>query len=381
MQDLQQQVTALIFVAENAITIEEIRESLIKFHPKEEFDEERIATILEAIRLQYMSPEFPFELVEIGGGLQFMTKPAYHKLVSVYVNQKFKRRLSKAAMETLSIIAYKQPVTKAEMEQIRGVNCDHGVQKLLEKELIKISGRSDGPGRPLLYSVGEIFMDYFGINSIDDLPKLKDIEPPANEIGGEESSDYFEEGSGVKGAMVNGEFVAVNGTSKNGTAQTEEENPTTADEVETLEGEASGEQPENLEETAATQDTETTEVAETEETVEEAEEAVVDKTATTEEEETTEEIVTKEVEDIPEEAVETTEQVLEEANEATEEIAEFENDESQEEASSNGEWEKRDEEEEELDPWFRKKASDDEIQRIKNKALEHIGGLDTDETE
>src|SRR5262249_55130893 len=91
---------------------------------------------------------------------------------------KFLKRLSAAALETLAIIAYKQPITKTEIESIRGVNCDYTVQKLLEKELIIISGRNEKhPGQPLLYSTSKNFMDYFGINSPDELPKIKEVTP------------------------------------------------------------------------------------------------------------------------------------------------------------------------------------------------------------
>jgi segregation and condensation protein B len=89
---------------------------------------------------------------------------------------KFLKRLSAAALETLAIIAYKQPVTKGEIESIRGVSCDYTVQKLLEKELIIISGRNEKlPGHPLVYATSRNFMDYFGINSTDDLPKIKEV--------------------------------------------------------------------------------------------------------------------------------------------------------------------------------------------------------------
>jgi segregation and condensation protein B len=94
-----------------------------------------------------------------------------------------KKRLSRSALETLSIIAYKQPVTKSELERIRGVNCDYAIQKLLEKELVAIQGRSDGPGRPLLYGTSDKFMDYFGLKSLDDLPKPKEFREPSNQIG------------------------------------------------------------------------------------------------------------------------------------------------------------------------------------------------------
>nr|HAD51544.1 SMC-Scp complex subunit ScpB [Algoriphagus sp.] len=94
-------------------------------------------------------------------------------------------RLSTAQMETLSIIAYKQPVTKGEIEQIRGVNCDYSVQKLLEKELVEIKGKSDQIGRPLIYGTSPKFMEYFGINSIQELPQPKDFSQPDNQIGEE----------------------------------------------------------------------------------------------------------------------------------------------------------------------------------------------------
>ena len=91
--------------------------------------------------------------------------------------------MSQAALETLSIVAYKQPISKTEIEQIRGVSCDYAIQKLLEKELVAILGRSESPGRPLLYGTSERFMDYFGIKSLKDLPKLKDFKEVENEIG------------------------------------------------------------------------------------------------------------------------------------------------------------------------------------------------------
>ncbi len=97
---------------------------------------------------------------------------------------KEKKRLSTAALETLAIIAYKQPISKPELEHIRGVSCDYSIQKLLEKELIVIAGKSDGPGKPLLYATSKNFMDHFGLRSVKDLPKLKDIQSAeANEIG------------------------------------------------------------------------------------------------------------------------------------------------------------------------------------------------------
>ena len=91
--------------------------------------------------------------------------------------------MSTSALETLAIVAYKQPITKSEVEQIRGVNCDYAIQKLLEKELIEIKGKADTVGKPLIYGTNDKFMDYFGINSLNDLPTPKDFRQEENEIG------------------------------------------------------------------------------------------------------------------------------------------------------------------------------------------------------
>lgn len=137
---------------------------------------DQVETAMEAIREKYASDFYPFEVRETGGGWQFLTKRDYYKTVAQINGDKFLKRLSTAALETLAIIAYKHPITKGEMEAIRGVNCDYTVQKLLEKELIVISGRNEKmPGQPLLYATSRSFMDYFGLNSSEDLPRIKEI--------------------------------------------------------------------------------------------------------------------------------------------------------------------------------------------------------------
>jgi segregation and condensation protein B len=137
---------------------------------------EQVTAALEAIREKYDSEFYPFEIRESGGGWQFLTKKEYHKTVALLVGDKFLKRLSAAALETLAIIAYKQPITKGDIESIRGVNSDYSVQKLLEKELIVISGRNEElPGKPLVYSTSRSFMDYFGLNSAEELPSIKEV--------------------------------------------------------------------------------------------------------------------------------------------------------------------------------------------------------------
>jgi len=182
MDQLVQHIESLVFVSENPISLKTIKSCLEEtFETK--LKKPVLETAIKELQEKYNQEHYSFELIEIAGGFQFLTKPAYHNSINTLLKQNNKRRLSKAALETLSIIAYKQPVPKSEMEKIRGVSCDYSVQKLLEKELITITGRSEAPGRPLLYGTSEKFMDYFGLKSIEDMPKLKDFTEPENEIG------------------------------------------------------------------------------------------------------------------------------------------------------------------------------------------------------
>ncbi len=182
MQHLAQQIEALIFTAEQPISIQEMKtcmEDLFEAKVKED----DLKTAIAELQERYAQEVYAIEILEIAGGFQFMTKAAFHPVVGQYLRQTTKKRLSRAAMETLSIIAYKQPTTKSEMEKIRGVSCDYAVQKLLEKELVDIKGRSDGPGKPLIYGTSEKFMDYFGLKNLGELPKPKDFREPDSEIG------------------------------------------------------------------------------------------------------------------------------------------------------------------------------------------------------
>src|ERR1700677_4586375 len=114
---------------------------------------EQIQTAIDGIIEKYSSEFYPFEVRESGGGWQFLTRKDYHKTIAQLNGEKYLKRLSSAALETLAIVAYKQPITKGEIESIRGVNSDYSIQKLLEKELVVISGRNDDmPGKPLVYS-------------------------------------------------------------------------------------------------------------------------------------------------------------------------------------------------------------------------------------
>ncbi len=182
MKNLLQHIEALVFSADQPITFKEIKicleDSVVGPINKKDI-EDALVVLIE----KYQADDYAFEVVAIAGGYQFLTKGAYHDIIGTLLKLKTKKKLSRAALETLSIIAYKQPMTKTEIELIRGVNSDYSVQKLLEKELVTITGRSDKPGRPLLYATSPKFMDYFGLASLKDLPKLKEFKVTDNEIG------------------------------------------------------------------------------------------------------------------------------------------------------------------------------------------------------
>ncbi|PPK85496.1 segregation and condensation protein B [Neolewinella xylanilytica] len=182
MQSLPQHIEALIFAAPQSVSLEDIR-AVLRESVGAEFNDEALLEAIAALRRRYDHAEHSFEVVEIAGGYRFMTKGAYHQTIGTHLRQQSTKKLSRSALETLSIIAYKQPVTRSDLEKIRGVSCDYAIQKLLEKELVTITGRADTVGKPLLYGVTEKFMDYFGIRSMNDLPQPKEFQLPENTIG------------------------------------------------------------------------------------------------------------------------------------------------------------------------------------------------------
>ncbi len=212
-------IEALIFASEKPLTTLEITElvnnALAYMDDKISLDQ--VEASLEGITEKYSAEFYPFEVKQSGGGWQFLTRKEFHKTVAQLNGEKFLKRLSSASLETLSIIAYKQPVTKGEIESIRGVSSDYAVQKLLEKELIIISGRNEkAVGQPLLYSTSKNFMDYFGINSADELPKIKEVlaeqlvEPTLmnNPMGNEEKNEDNDETVAL--AVTDGGELVVN---------------------------------------------------------------------------------------------------------------------------------------------------------------------------
>jgi segregation and condensation protein B len=189
MDFLQNHIEALIFCSQESVKVEEIRQCLSEMF-EAEVPVEDIEAALDGLIQKYEPEIYPFQIYRIGGGYQFLTKPAYQSSLSIFLKQKSKKRLSTSALETIAIVAYKQPITKSQIEQIRGVNCDYAIQKLLEKELVEIKGKSDGVGRPVLYGTSDKFMEYFGINDLKDLPHPKEFTKDENSIGEETEDDF-----------------------------------------------------------------------------------------------------------------------------------------------------------------------------------------------
>jgi segregation and condensation protein B len=216
-------IEAIIFASDRPLPALEVTDLLNNAFGfmDDKISHDQVETAIEGIMEKYASEFYPFEIIESGGGWQFLTKKDYHKTIAQLNGDKFMKRLSAAALETLAIVAYKQPVTKGEIESIRGVSADYAVQRLLEKELIIISGRNEKlPGHPLIYSTSKSFMDYFGINSSDDLPKIKEVlaeqlvEPTAVRGG----AAFAEEDDAEKPLAVaeSGELIQENKSNHNG---------------------------------------------------------------------------------------------------------------------------------------------------------------------
>jgi segregation and condensation protein B len=163
-------VEALLIAAEQPVTQERIDETL-----GDEFSID-LPEVVEKLNQFYSESRRSFFIMEVAGGYQIVTRKSYEELVRRYLNRSGRMRLSNAALEALAIIAYRQPVARPDIDQIRGVNSDGVLSTLLEKELIMVAGRAETPGRPLLYKTTQEFLRYFGLNSVADLPRLKELE-------------------------------------------------------------------------------------------------------------------------------------------------------------------------------------------------------------
>lgn len=178
---LEHIVEAIIFSSPDPVVVEDVI-SILSGQDEGLFVED--AQIHEAVSIlnaEYEQQRRSFRIVTEAGGYCFKTQPAFHKWLRMFQHKNEQRRLSQAALEALAIVAYKQPVSKPEVDKIRGVDSGYVIRQLLEKDLVIVSGRSDSPGRPLLYKTSEIFLRHFGLNNIDDLPRPREIEEILND--------------------------------------------------------------------------------------------------------------------------------------------------------------------------------------------------------
>jgi segregation and condensation protein B len=188
MDFLINHIEALIFCSPAPIKLSDLKACLSEMF-NADIPEDDILNAVKKLEEKFSSDTYAFQIFKSAGGYQFLTKPAYQASIGILLKQQSKKRLSTSAMETLSIIAYRQPINKTEIENIRGVNCDYAVQKLLDKGLIEILGKSDAVGRPILYGTSPKFMEYFGISDLSDLPTPKDFSQEINSIGAPAEGD------------------------------------------------------------------------------------------------------------------------------------------------------------------------------------------------
>ncbi|MEX0648501.1 MAG: SMC-Scp complex subunit ScpB [Balneolaceae bacterium] len=169
-------IEALIFSSPEPIPWEKI--SSIIHESEEELDPDRnvILKIVDQLNQRFEENDLSFRIEETGGGFTFTTQPRFHPWLSIFQHENAYRKLSQSAIESLAIVAYRQPVTKPEIDQIRGVDSGYILRQLLEKMLVKVAGRADSPGKPLLYKTTSYFLKHFGINSVNELPKPREID-------------------------------------------------------------------------------------------------------------------------------------------------------------------------------------------------------------
>ena len=165
-------VEAVLFASTELVTVRQLRELV-----DAALSQTRVQKLVESINLRLRSGNHPFEVTAAAGGWRLRTRADYYPWLKGLFKDVQNRRLSQAVLETLAVVAYKQPITKAEIEAVRGVSADGALKKLLEKRLVTVSGRTDSPGRPLTYGTTREFLEYFGIGKIpDDLPRLAEFE-------------------------------------------------------------------------------------------------------------------------------------------------------------------------------------------------------------
>ena len=181
---LKGRIEAILFVAGEAVTVKELARAL-------QTEETEVREAIGSLRDEYDYEQRGFLLKRFGDKVQLATRPLYAKDVLRLLQPVQQQSLSQAAMETLAVVAYKQPVTRAEVEQIRGVKCDYSLQSLMNKGLVKEAGRKDTIGRPILYRTTDEFLSHFGLEGLEGLPPMPEPEQPEN--GAESAAEITDE--------------------------------------------------------------------------------------------------------------------------------------------------------------------------------------------
>jgi segregation and condensation protein B len=169
-------IEALIFASPDPLSWEKISAIIKESEDELDLDEVVIKRIIEQLNNRFEENDLSFRIEKTGGGYTYVTQPRFHPWLSIYQHENAYRRLSQPAIETLAIVAYRQPITKPEVDSIRGVDSGYILRQLMEKLLIKVSGRADSVGKPLLYKTTSHFLKHFGINSVEELPKPREID-------------------------------------------------------------------------------------------------------------------------------------------------------------------------------------------------------------
>ncbi len=177
---LKELIESLIFVSLEPLSLEKIKSIL------QEFPEEKIEEAIKDLLESYISNERGIQIIQSAGGYLFSTKPEFDPWIKRLLREEKKAKLSSAAIETLSVAAYHQPITLSEISALRGVDSTHTLKGLLQKRLVKIVGRKKSPGKPLIYRTTDKFLAHFGLNSLKDLPSQEEI------------SDFLEEEKGIE---------------------------------------------------------------------------------------------------------------------------------------------------------------------------------------
>jgi segregation and condensation protein B len=173
IQDYKSAIEAILFVSEKPVILDQLKEVFPELKPSQIHD------LIKQLQDEYVNRNAGMVVVEIAGGFQMLSDSHAAAYIREFYKTKTKEKLSRPALESLAIIAYKQPVGRAEVEVIRGVNSDGTIAHLLNKGLIKITGRKEVPGRPFLYGTTKEFLEYFGLRSLEDLPKIEEF----NQLG------------------------------------------------------------------------------------------------------------------------------------------------------------------------------------------------------